>query len=75
MRGILEFPRKEGHKGPGKETQWGAAKQFGEREGPEAYWEVMAQGERMINDRDGQGNFKTRMPNINCLKCLAPILY
>lgn len=47
-------------------TQWGAVKRFGERKGPEAYWEVMAQGERMINDRDGQGNLKTRMPNINC---------
>lgn len=40
-------------------------RRFGEREGPEAYGEVMAQGERMINDRDGQGNLKTRVPNIN----------
>ena len=67
MRGILAFPRKEGHEGPGKGTQWGTAKRFAEREGPESYWEVTAQGERMINDWDGQGNLKTRIPNINCL--------
>lgn len=30
-----------------------------------AYQKVRAQRERMINDRDCQGNFETRMPNIN----------
>lgn len=66
MRSILEFPRKEEHKRPGNGTQWGAVKRFGERQGPESCWEVTAQGERMINDKYGQGNLKTRIPNINC---------
>lgn len=30
-----------------------------------AYWKVRAQRERMINDRDCQGNFETGIPNMS----------
>lgn len=59
MSELLSFSGQRGVRGLERE-QWGAVKPFCEKEGPESYWEVIAQGERMINDRDGQWNLKNK---------------
>lgn len=59
----MGFPGDGGLRGPGG-AQWGVGVLWGRER---AHWKVRAQRERMINDRDCQGNFETGRPNMSCV--------